>query len=107
MESDEGGFGCSDIGITGDSAQVAKVKAWAPLFKPYDIFEIKQGGGGADIGPLKRLGAAMASVDPNSQRYFNHHHSEIDVFEAVDKRELEMGAFALTATCWLVSEYGL
>jgi hypothetical protein len=29
------------------------------------------------------------------------------VFEAVDKRELEMGAFAMAAACWLVSEYGL
>lgn len=107
IESDEGGFGCTAIGISGTQQQMEKMKQWLPLFKEYNILDMTDGGGGADIGPLKQTGTFMASVNPNSQRYFNHHHSPIDVFESVDKRELEIGAFALTAACWLVSEYGL
>jgi hypothetical protein len=107
IESDEGGFGCTAIGINGPASQMEKMRSWLPLFKPYSILDMTEGGGGADIGPLRPLGTFMASVDPNSQRYFNHHHAKNDVFEAVDKRELEIGAFAMAAACWLVSEYGL
>ena len=107
IESDEGGFGCIAIGLTGTSEQEAKMREWLPLFKPYGIIDMPHGGGGADIGPLAKSGTLMSSVDPNSQRYFDHHHSAIDVFEAVNKRELELGAFAMAASVWLVSEYGL
>jgi hypothetical protein len=64
------------------------------------------GGGGADIGGLKKLGAVMCSVNPDSQRYFDHHHAPNDVFEAVNKRELEMGAFSMAAIIFLVDKYG-
>jgi hypothetical protein len=77
------------------------------LFKQYGIYEISKGGGGADIGPLRPFGTVMCGVNPGSQRYFDHHHAPNDVFEAVNKRELELGAFSMAAICWLVSEYGL
>lgn len=107
MESDEGGFGCVTIGLNGKPAQKEKVRKWLPLFIPYGILRMPDDGGGADIGPLNKTGTFISSVNPNSQRYFDHHHSKLDVFETVNKRELEMGAFAMAATCWLVSEYGL
>jgi len=107
IESDEGGFGCMAIGLSNTTAQEEKVRQWLPLFIPYGILAMPHGGGGADIGPLNKAGTFMSSVNPNSQRYFDHHHSPIDVFEAVNKRELEMGAFAMAASVWLVSEYGL
>ena len=107
IESDEGGFGCVAIGLSGTAEQEEKVRQWLPLFIPYGIFEMPHGGGGTDIGPLAQAGTLVSSVNPNSQRYFDHHHSAIDVFEAVNKRELEIGAFAMAASVWLVSEHGL
>jgi hypothetical protein len=107
VESDAGGFGVETLGISGKPEQYAKVKSWEKLFKPYGIYELSDGGGGADIGPLKPLGTVLSGVNPNSQRYFDHHHAANDVFEAVNKRELELGAFSMAAICWLVSEYGL
>jgi len=65
------------------------------------------GGGGADIGPLRRYGTFLSSVNPSSQRYFDFHHSPIDKFEGVHKRELEMGAVGMTAIVYLVDKYGL
>jgi len=44
---------------------------------------------------------------PESQRYFDYHHCELDTFDKVNKRELEQGAFALAALIYLMSEYGL
>jgi hypothetical protein len=107
IESDAGGFGCIALGITGTATQKAKVRDWLPLFAPYGIFAMPDGGGGADISTLAAQGAFLSGIFHDSQRYFDLHHAPNDVFEAVNKRELEMGAIAMTAICWLVSEHGL
>jgi len=106
-ESDEGGFGVQTLGLSGDAAKVNKIRTWLPLFRPFDIYDMPDGGGGADIGPLAPLGTVLCGVNPESQRYFDHHHTPIDVFEAVNKRELEMGAIGMTGIVWLVAEEGL
>jgi carboxypeptidase Q len=107
IESDEGGFGVKSLGIGGTPAQQEKLRSWLPLFTPYGIYGMPADGGGADIGPLRVLGTVMSSINPESQRYFDLHHAPNDVFEAVNKRELELGAVAMTAIVYLVSEYGL
>jgi hypothetical protein len=107
VESDAGGFGAVALGIDGKPDQETKLRSWLPLFKPYGVLDMPDGGGGADIGGLKKLGAVMCSVNPDSQRYFDHHHAPNDVFEAVNKRELEMGALSMTAIIYLVENYGL
>jgi hypothetical protein len=107
IESDAGGFGVVSLGIDGKPEQETKIRSWLPLFKPYGILDMPDGGGGADIGPLRKFGAVMCSVNPGSQRYFDFHHAPNDVFEAVHKRELEMGAIGMTAIIYLVDKYGL
>lgn len=107
VESDAGGFGVQALGVEGTIAQKLKLRSWLPLFKPYGIYDMPDGGDGTDIDPLKKLGTVMCGVIPNSQRYFDHHHSPIDVFEAVNKRELEMGAIGMVAIIYLVDKYGL
>ena len=107
IESDAGGFGVETLGLTGKSEQVAKVRSWLPLFRPYGIYDMPDGGGGADIGPLRKFETFMCGVNPGSQRYFDYHHAPNDIFENVHKRELEMGAVGMTALVYLVSQYGL
>ena len=107
IESDGGGAGCVAIGVDGKPEQQAKLRTWLPLFKPYGVLDMPDGGGGADINPLKKYGTVMSSINAGGQRYFDHHHAANDVFEAVNKRELELGAIAMTGIVWLVSEYGL
>ena len=43
---------------------------------------------------------------PDSQRYFDYHHTEVDTFDKVNKRELELGAAAISTLMWLLSEEG-
>jgi hypothetical protein len=107
IESDEGGFAAVTLNLDGKPEQAAKMRGWLPLFKPYGVFDMPEGHGGTDIGPLKNTGAMLCGLSPNSQRYFDVHHSPIDVFENVNKRELELGAINMTAIIYLVSEYGL
>jgi carboxypeptidase Q len=108
LESDEGGFTPRGFGFTMSEAQLNKVRSWAPLFLPYGVTEFSAGGGGADIGPLNRtFQTPLAGLQPDSQRYFDIHHARSDVFEAVNKRELELGAISMAALVYLVDNYGL
>ena len=111
MESDGGaeyprGFGC---GMT--KTQYAKVETWKKYFEPYDAdkFSFNEGGGeGADIGPLQTgFKTAQFGLNTTGQRYFNMHHSAIDVFENVNAQELHLGAAVMAAMVYLVDKYGL
>lgn len=108
LESDAGGFTPRGFGFTMSPQQLEKVSNWAPLLRPYGVYELNAGGGGADIGPLNRtLGTPVAGLQPDSQRYFDIHHAPSDVLEAVNKRELELGAINMAALIYLVDKYGL
>lgn len=108
LESDAGGFTPRGFGFTMPADKLAKVREWLPLFVPYGVYEFNAGGGGADIGPLNRtFGTPVAGLVPDSQRYFDIHHARSDVFEAVNKRELELGAINMAALIYLIDKYGL
>ncbi len=107
IESDAGGFtprgfNCSAVGDT-----MVRFQSWLPLLKPYGIEKITWPGGGADIGPLSKQGVITIGLVPDSQRYFDYHHTTIDTFDKVNKRELELGAASMAALVWLLSEHGV
>jgi len=110
LESDSGGFTPRSLGFSAEKEVFEKffkkVNSWSGLFESYDL-KISRGGGGADIGPLRSQKGLMASLQPDSQRYFDYHHAEIDRFEAVNKRELLLGAAAMTSIVYLIDKYGL
>ncbi len=107
VESDNGGFTPRGFGIVGTPEQRAKVTPWKPLLAPYGLTDIGPGSGGADIGPLAQLGTVLFGFKPDSQRYFDYHHTPVDRFEAVSQRELELGAASMTALVYLLDKYGL
>ncbi|MBI3717039.1 MAG: M20/M25/M40 family metallo-hydrolase [Sphingobacteriales bacterium] len=107
MESDEGGFTPRGFGVSGSKEVVEKVKGWMPLFHPYGLYEMHEGGGGADIGDLKQLGTVLSNIYPDSQRYFDVHHAATDKLEAVSERELKLSAAMMAAFIYLVDKYGL
>ena len=106
LESDAGGF--TPRGFSVDAKAYDKVITWAHFLAPYGATEIVKGGGGADVGPLQRMaGAAVGQLLPDSQRYFDIHHSTSDVFENVNKRELDLGAVNMAALIYLIDQHGL
>jgi len=109
LESDAGGFTPRAFGFTMSEEQFQKVLQWKPLIAPYGCSEFTRGGGGADIGPIRRAfpTTALAGLSPDSQRYFDIHHARNDVFENVNKRELELGAVNMAALIYLIDKYGL
>ena len=107
LESDAGGFTPRGFNFDLPDYEFEQVQSWEPLFKPYLIHYFEKGGSGADIGPLKTKTNVLAGLRPDSQRYFDHHHAATDTFDAVNKRELELGAATLTSLIYLYDTYGL
>lgn len=108
LESDAGGFTPRGFGFTVSDDQFKKILQWKELIGPYGASEFARGGGGTDIEPLSRiLKTPIAGLSPDSQRYFDVHHARNDVFENVNKRELELSAVNMAALIYLIDKYGL
>lgn len=104
IESDRGGFLPIGIGAGGKGEVFDRVKAWEPLFQRAGLQWVRPGGGGVDIGPLAESGTVLYSLVPDSQRYFDVHHSGTDTLDKVNPRELELGASGMALLAWLLSE---
>ncbi|MBI1316709.1 M20/M25/M40 family metallo-hydrolase [bacterium] len=104
LESDRGGFLPLGFDAVGTEAQVRWLQSMGPRFSGFGLHEFKKGYGGVDIGPLLEFYPEMLQLglSINSQRYFDHHHAETDVFESVNQRELELGCAALASMVYLV-----
>ena len=109
IESDRGGFtprGFS-IGTKASEPIKAMIQSWKPVLEQYGLTDFSQQGGGADIGPLEAHGTTVIGFLPDTQRYFNYHHTQEDTFDKVDKRELELGAASMAALVYLIDKHGL
>ena len=107
LESDAGGFTPRGFSFTTSSDKFSFIEKWKVLFDPYLIQSFVRGGSGADIAPLENKNNVLAGLRPDSQRYFDYHHAAIDTFDAVNKRELELGSFAMTSLIYLFDKYGI
>lgn len=107
LESDAGGFSPRGFSISSNQNQYEQIAQWENLFEPYLIHIFSRGGGGADISPLGNSGnIVLAGLVPDSQRYFDYHHAANDTFDAVNKRELELGAATMASLMYLVDQHG-
>ncbi|MFH2042603.1 MAG: M28 family peptidase, partial [Acidobacteriota bacterium] len=68
---------------------------------------LRPGGGGVNIGPLGQSGTLLIGLIPDSQRYFDVHHSALDTIETVNSRELEMGAIAIALLAHILAQEGI
>ena len=107
LESDAGGFTPRGFYFDCDQSNFDQILSWKSLFKPYLIHFFELGGSGADIGPLKNETNVLSGLKPDSQRYFDYHHAPNDTFDAVNKRELELGAATMTSLVYLIDKYGI
>ncbi|MFZ9451553.1 MAG: M28 family peptidase [Bacteroidia bacterium] len=105
LESDAGGFTPRGFGVDTTKGLYQTVKNWMPLFKPYFIDRIDAGGGGADISPLEEQGVPCIGFEPDTQRYFDIHHTAADTFDKINKRELLLGAAGIQALMYLLDRH--
>lgn len=106
LESDAGGFSPRGFSFEATNTQFKQLQSWKKYFEPYMADRFELGGSGADIGPLRNDKIILSGLRPDSQRYFEYHHTANDTFDAINKRELELGAAAMTSLVYLVDQYG-
>lgn len=111
IETDEGGFTPRGFSFSNVQPTVLQgmIKNWKPLLEPYEVDRLTKGGAGTDIEPLKETmpNVTLIGFRPDSQRYFDLHHTAKDVFENVNKRELELGAASIAALIYLIDQHSL
>ena len=110
IESDRGGFTPRGFGCEGNSdtypERFAKFKKFEELLKPYGL-SLTKGGSGADVSRLKSQKGLLIGLIPDSQRYFDVHHTAADNIETVNQRELDMGVASILSLVYLIDQYGL
>jgi carboxypeptidase Q len=109
IESDGGGFTPRGFAAQTTPALLKKVAIWGPLLAPYHANQLTAGHAGTDIEPLVNAvhPTALFGYDGDSQRYFDLHHSALDTFDQVNRRELELGGASMASLIYLLSKYGL
>jgi len=106
IESDRGALTPLGFYVTSDTTILLKIQSWLPYLNRARIQWIKRGGSGGDVAQIKNPDALIGFV-PDVQRYFDFHHSDNDVFEAIHPREMELGSAAMAILVYLISEDGL
>lgn len=110
LESDAGGFSPRGFRIDGTQDQIARIASWRKMLEPYGLHQFNPGFAGVDISPLKKGENApdssllLIGLSPDPQRYFDYHHSDADVFETVNQRELELGAASMASMIYLIDK---
>ena len=105
LESDAGGHTPRGFSIDANASNTELVKSWKNLLARYGLHDLIKGGSGADISPLKDDGVTLVGYRPDSQRYFDYHHTSRDTFDKVNKRELELGSASMTSIIYLMDKY--
>jgi hypothetical protein len=107
LESDSGGFSPRGFSIEADDANFNKITNYKNLFEPYLVHSFTIGHSGSDIEPLTSKTLVKAGLKPDSQRYFDYHHAANDTFDAINKRELELGAGTMAALLYMIDQNGI
>ena len=107
LESDVGGFSPRGFSFEADNDQLKKINSWQNYFKPYQSDAFSLVNKESIISPLRGNKTVLSYLKTDSQRYFDYHNAATDVFQAVNKRELELGAASIASLIYLVDQNGL
>ena len=107
IESDYGGMQPKGFSVNADSLTFEKVQQYSELLAISAANQFRKGGGGADINELEKYGTICFGLNPDSQRYFDYHHSNNDTIDKVHPRELELGAISLAILSWAIAQNGI
>jgi hypothetical protein len=105
LESDGGGHTPRGFSIDANTVNTKLLQSWKKLLSPYGLHDLDKGGSGADISPLKAENVTLVGYRPDSQRYFDYHHTSTDTFDKVNKRELELGSASMASIIYLMDKY--
>ena len=104
IESDGGGFTPRGVALVMSAEKRAQIQSWKNLFLPYGVYNFEMQYAGTDVEPLHDLDVPVAELVPDSQRYFDIHHSDEDTFDKVNRRELLLGAVTMGQLLYMIDK---
>jgi len=106
LEADAGGYTPRGFLIDTTKGLYNQAIKWKSLFHPYYIDRFDVDGGGADLSVIQKSGGVPCiGFEPDTQRYFDIHHTAGDTFDKVNKRELELSGAAIASLIYLIDKY--
>jgi hypothetical protein len=104
LESDAGGFTPRGFSTDANPSAFAQLNEIVALLASSSATALIEGHGGTDIGALAKNGVVLIGFRPDDERYFDFHHSDRDVLEAVHPRELALGAGAIAGLLYVAAD---
>lgn len=104
LGTDAGGYSPRGFSLDMSPQRRRQIFEWKNYFLPYGIYDFDQTEAIQDISPLKKLDIPLAELVVDTQRYFDYHHSVEDTFDKVNKRELLLGAVAMTQMIFMIDK---
>ena len=104
IESDGGVFAPLGFGFGGSEEALPALRQIGTLLESIGAGEIRAGGGGADIGPLMRLGVPGMGLNVDGSRYFHYHHTNADTIDKLDPDEYNRCIAAMAVMSFVVAD---
>ncbi len=104
IESDSGAARPVGFGVSGGPGAEERVREIASLLKSIGADDVKSGGGGADISPMRRAGVPLMSLRQEGTYYFDYHHTAADTLDKVDPSDLSKNAAALAVMAYVLAD---
>ncbi len=104
VETDSGAGRVRGFGWSAGAGTEPLATELGAALAPFGLGEVRKGGGGADISPMRAAGVPMFSPVQDSSRYFDIHHTADDMFDKIDREELNTGVAAISALLYTLAE---
>jgi Zn-dependent M28 family amino/carboxypeptidase len=109
IEADSGGgaplgFGASHMHDDVQACAVEQLADLLRLLEPVGATAARDGGGGADIGPMKPAGVALLSLNPDMTHYFDVHHTHADTLDKIDRHDLSRNVAAMAVVAYVLAD---
>ena len=106
IEADSGTYQPVGFGLAATASPQARanMQEIAKLLSGIRADRIAASGGGADIGPIMRQGVLGASLDVDSSRYFDIHHTPADTLDKIDPQHLALCVATMAVMAYTVAD---
>jgi carboxypeptidase Q len=96
--------GTDSLDAARTAAAAARLREIARLLTGLGADQVREGGGGTDIGPLVHRGVPGIGHRTVGEHYFDWHHSPADMLDKVDPIELRRNVAALAVLAYVLAD---
>ncbi len=104
LESDGGVFKPEGFGFEGTPEVFKAYKAVLTLLHPIAATKLSVGGGGADIGPLRKYSVPQMNISVEDAKYFWFHHTNADTPDKLNPLEINQCAAAMAVMVFVAAD---